>query len=288
MNLALLHHILGILAARILSTFWLFVFVLAVEQILPVERIIEGRGLLVNCVAGFFYLFGVTLSSLIVGSLLLHVQVGRISAFAVSDGGSLAKAFGLSFCVMAMRDFFYYWFHRLQHRSKWLWAEHALHHADEHMNITTSVRHHWLEGPLDAVFVSVPFLLLFRPPIITLGLVAVAVSMVATTNHMNLRFGLGRFSWLIATPQLHRIHHSRLEEHVDKNFAVFFPLWDVIFGTYYAPRKGQYPATGLTSGERMQTVREGLFSPFIAWRKLWRSRSASPAPSAAAATEVQP
>lgn len=282
----LLHHIFGGLPGQLWVTFWLLVFFFAIERLFPVEQIIDGPGIFLNCAAGFFYLFAKNLVSLVAASLLVYAPHGRISALALSDGGNLAKAFGLSVCWLATRDFFYYWFHRLQHGSKWLWAEHALHHADEHMNITTSLRHHWLEMPLEALFIDVPLVLLFRPPIITLGLVAVAVSMVATTNHMNLRFGLGRFSWLVATPQLHRIHHSKLEEHLDKNFATFFPLWDVIFGTYYAPRKGEYPATGLTSGERVQTVGQALVLPFRMWRKMWRSR---PARTASAVTsEVRP
>ncbi|PCK78907.1 sterol desaturase family protein, partial [Rhizobium sophoriradicis] len=29
------------------------------------------------------------------------------------------------------------------------------------------------------------------------------------------------------------IHHSRVREHHDKNFANYFPIWDHLFGTYY-------------------------------------------------------
>jgi sterol desaturase/sphingolipid hydroxylase (fatty acid hydroxylase superfamily) len=282
----LLHQIVGIMGGRMWAAFWLFLLVLGIEQLLPVERILDGPGLFLNCAAGFFYFFAGSLASLVASSLLLHVPLGRISAFAVTDGGDIAKALALSFGSLAVRDFFYYWFHRLQHGSKWLWAEHALHHTDEHMNITTSVRHHWLEMPLEALFVDIPLVLLFRPPIITLGIVAWALSMVATTNHMNFRFGLGRFGWLIATPQLHRIHHSAAEEHFDKNFAAFFPLWDVVFGTYYAPRKGEYPATGLASGERVRTIGQALVLPFIMWRKLWRARSAPSLPVPAEVARV--
>lgn len=263
-------HILGALAGQIWAMFWLFVLVFAIEQLLPVEKLIDGRGLLLNCTVGFFFVFIQNLALLVLASLLMHAP-GRISAFA--DGGNVAKAFGLSFYWLATRDFFYYWLHRLQHGTKWLWAEHALHHADEHVNVTTSVRHHWLETPLQVVFVDAPLLLLLRPPIITIAVIAWLLSLIQFTNHMNFRFGLGRFSWLVATPQSHRIHHSRFEEHLDRNFAAFFPLWDVIFGTYYAPRRGEYPATGLVSGERVRTVEQALFLPFLIWRKLWRSRS---------------
>lgn len=283
----MLHHILIGLAGQIWGAFWLFLLVFAVEQLLPIERLIDGRGLFLNCTVGISFVFIQNLTLLVVGSLLLHVPHRHFSILAISDGGHLAKAFGLSFGWLAIRDFLYYWLHRLQHGSKWLWAEHALHHADEHMNITTSLRHHWLETPLQFVFVEGPLLILLRPPIITMGLVAWGLSLVQFTNHMNFRFGLGRFSWLIATPQTHRIHHSRLDEHVDKNFAGFFPLWDVIFGTYYAPQKGEFPVTGLSSGERVRTIGQALFLPFIMWKELWTARSAAKAPRVIAQTATE-
>src|SRR5437763_996500 len=69
------------------------------------------------------------------------------------------------------------------------------------------------------------------------------------SNHSSMRYELERFSFLIVSTQTHRIHHSRLPEHFDKNFAAWFPIWDIIFGTYYAPKKGEFPPTGV-AGER--------------------------------------
>jgi len=31
----------------------------------------------------------------------------------------------------------------------------------------------------------------------------------------------------------------------DKNFAAFFPVIDILFGTYYRPRRDEYPRTGI-------------------------------------------
>lgn len=266
----MLIHVLRILAGEIPAVIATCVLAFIFESFLPIERMIDGRGLVLNCVVGFSFFLVKELTLLSLAFVFVQLPQGRISALAVSDGGNVAKALGLAFIWLAMRDFFYYWLHRLQHASKWLWAEHALHHADDHLNVTTSFRHHWLETPLTVVFVNVPLMLLLRPPIITLTVVASILSMTEFTNHMNLRIGLGRFNWLVATPQSHRIHHSVLEKHFDKNFAAFFPVWDVIFGTYYAPQKNEYPATGLTPAERVQTVGQALFLPFLIWRKMLR------------------
>ena len=58
---------------------------------------------------------------------------------------------------------------------------------------------------------------------------------------------------------MHCIHHSILDEHKDKNFAQFFPFIDVIFGTYFAPIKNEFPATG-TEALRSQVQYCGRFA----------------------------
>ncbi len=55
-----------------------------------------------------------------------------------------------------IHDFFYYWFHRAQHRFPFAWPLHKLHHADESVNVTTSLRHHWLEEPFRVWLILVP------------------------------------------------------------------------------------------------------------------------------------
>lgn len=270
----MLHKLLAGVEPRVVALFWIFVAGFVVERFLPAERLIDPSGLIRNCVIGFFFVLIWQVSLIGLSVALIKTRPGLISALALSDGGNPFKAFALAFAWLALRDFFYYWFHRLQHASRWLWAEHAVHHSDEHMNITTSSRHHWLEVPLTIICVNVPLLLLFRPPIFTLGIAGAMLGMTEFSNHMNFRFGLGRFSWIIATPQGHRIHHSKIEQHLDKNFAAFFPLWDVLFATYHAPNKDEYPPTGLSSGERVTTIRQALLLPFTTWRKMLFNRSA--------------
>jgi sterol desaturase/sphingolipid hydroxylase (fatty acid hydroxylase superfamily) len=40
--------------------------------------------------------------------------------------------------------------------------------------------------------------------------------------------------WLLISPVAHRIHHSPEVEHFDRNFGGITPLWDRLFGTWYA------------------------------------------------------
>ena len=82
--------------------------------------------------------------------------------------------------------------------------------------------------------------------------------------HANVRLELGPLTPIISGPQLHRIHHSALAEHRDKNFATFFPFIDILFGTYYGPGKGEHPPTGLHDGEEESFLREATVGPLIA------------------------
>jgi sterol desaturase/sphingolipid hydroxylase (fatty acid hydroxylase superfamily) len=46
--------------------------------------------------------------------------------------------------------------------------------------------------------------------------------------------------WIVATPQMHQVHHSIEREETDSNFGFNLPWWDRMFGTYRAaPRAGE-------------------------------------------------
>jgi len=121
---------------------------------------------------------------------------------------------------------------------------------------------------METVAVIVPAAILFKPPIVTIPLAYLITQGMSYFIHLNSRISLGPLTPIIAGPQTHRIHHSKLPEHIDKNFAAIFPLWDVIFGTYYHPKKGECPPCGLASGETVHSFRYALLMPFMTWVKM--------------------
>ena len=166
---------------------------------------------------------------------------------------------------IAATDFFCYWWHRLQHTSAWLWALHEVHHSEEQLNVTSAYRHHWLEAPFKTVAVVAPITYLFVPiPAIAASVFLAGLGLTCFA-HLNARIGFGPLNWMLLTPQMHRIHHSRQSRHRDRNFAFVLPLWDVLFGTYYHPTPTEYPATGLASGERVETTWQAIAWPFLRW-----------------------
>jgi sterol desaturase/sphingolipid hydroxylase (fatty acid hydroxylase superfamily) len=149
-----------------------------------------------------------------------------------------------------------------------------VHHSDEHFNTTTYMRQYWLESPLQSITVTMLVTIPFHFSDMTLYYAYLFTALWAFLTHMDVRLELGRFTCLLTGPQLHRLHHSIHEKHRDKNFAQLFPLLDILFGTYVPPEKGEFPPTGLISGERIATWRDLLLAPFRAWGQLIRKKAA--------------
>lgn len=159
-------------------------------------------------------------------------------------------------------DFFYYWFHRLQHVVPLLWRQHSLHHLDRSVNATTTLRHHWLEEPLRVFFIVVPMSLLTDLTPAGYTFAGSIAGFWAIFIHANLRLHLGPVARVVVGPQCHRVHHSLLVEHRDRNFAAFFSFWDVLFGTYYHPARGEFPPTGVVGEASPTTLLDANLLPF--------------------------
>ena len=67
--------------------------------------------------------------------------------------------------------------------------------------------------------------------------------------HANLPWDFGPLRWVVATPRFHRWHHSAEQPAISKNFAGLFPVFDLLFGTFYMPRGVEPRVFGI--GERL-------------------------------------
>jgi sterol desaturase/sphingolipid hydroxylase (fatty acid hydroxylase superfamily) len=199
-------------------------------------------------------------------SLISPAVLGMTAMVVGAFGGGLvflpAEGLGLLLGALAyvvVMDLGEYIFHRAQHAVPALWALHSLHHSDPAMNVSTAIRHFWLEQAIKSVTVYLVVSLIFVPSPIIIGIYGVA-AYYNYFSHMNLRIGFGRFVFL-NSPQNHRIHHSTQPQHQGKNFAALFPIIDVIGGTYHRPGADEYPATGLDDGDRPLSLVEAIFWP---------------------------
>jgi sterol desaturase/sphingolipid hydroxylase (fatty acid hydroxylase superfamily) len=183
------------------------------------------------------------------------------------------------FTSVFIGDFSYYWWHRLQHKNAFLWEIHKLHHSEENLNSTTIYRSHFLEPAGQAIVKGLTIGLIFdtsEVPQTTLAVVA-GILVPALWDyfiHANVRIdALNRWLPFFSVPQFHWIHHSSMPQHRDKNFAIWLPMYDMAFGSYYGPKVDEYPPTGLATGEKMESVWAAQREPFVAWNRMLKSRS---------------
>jgi sterol desaturase/sphingolipid hydroxylase (fatty acid hydroxylase superfamily) len=159
-----------------------------------------------------------------------------------------------------------YVFHRLNHRVKWLWRFHQIHHSDLELDVTTSFRFHPLEF-LFLYFFDFAAIILFGLSGLSLSLYAVVYVVVDLSQHANVRWPQWlekSLSWLICTPDFHKLHHSDRQPDTDSNYGQIFSFWDRILRT-----KRAIPALfGLQMGlkefrrDERQTLLYLLISPF--------------------------
>lgn len=166
------------------------------------------------------------------------------------------------FVASTATNFFYYWFHRAQHAFPVLWRFHKVHHSITELSAASSY-HHFTEDVFQFVFVVVPASLLIK---VDSGYVPSVVLAVLATHtfyvHSSTRISIGPLRYIFGDNRFHRVHHSTEERHVDRNFGTTTPLWDVLFGTAYFPKRGEWPKVGLADVREPRTIKEYLLMPF--------------------------
>ncbi|MGI9497843.1 MAG: sterol desaturase family protein [Mariniblastus sp.] len=137
--------------------------------------------------------------------------------------------------IMFFTDLAQYWFHRCFHRFPLLWNFHAVHHSAQAMDWMAGSRMHIIEVILLRSFTTLPMYLIgYAEPALYGYILLVYLSSVFIHSNIGIRFYW--LEYIIATPRFHHWHHGIEKEAIDKNYAVHFPVLDMIFGTYYFPK----------------------------------------------------
>jgi sterol desaturase/sphingolipid hydroxylase (fatty acid hydroxylase superfamily) len=140
---------------------------------------------------------------------------------------------------LVVLDFFDYWYHRAEHHFSWWWGLHSLHHSQQNMNLWSDNRNHLLDDFLRDIYMAVIALGIGVPPAQYVLLVA-ASRILQSLQHANVRLHFGVVGErLLVSPRYHRLHHAIGVGHESggrgtlggHNFAVLFPIWDILFRT---------------------------------------------------------
>lgn len=159
--------------------------------------------------------------------------------------------------LLLITDFLQYWMHRIFH-TKLIWKFHAIHHSSKHVDWLSAARFHPINFLVYITFINaIVFSVGFNPAVYMLLL---PFNMIYPSFvHSNLNWTLGPFRYFLASPVFHRWHHTSLEEGGNKNFAPTFPFLDILFGTYYEPKK-IWPSK---FGVEDDAIPEGVIGQFL-------------------------
>ena len=124
--------------------------------------------------------------------------------------------------------------HLVQHKVKLLWYIHIVHHTDHKVDTTTANRHHPFESVVRFIFTFIGIFISGAP--IGLVLMYQSLSVIASQfNHANIQISNKvdkLLSYLIVSPNMHKVHHHFELPYTDSNYGNIFSIWDRLFGTY--------------------------------------------------------
>ncbi len=143
-----------------------------------------------------------------------------------------------------------YAMHRWSHRPGFWWRVHRTHHEPNRMYVLNGPRLH----PVNYIWVAgahgVPTLLLGAELDVVLVLVNVTALFVVF-QHANLRLRFDGLNQVLATPDVHRLHHARDMPERGVNYSIVLLLIDRLFGTYKPPHA--VAADGIGLAEKVQS-----------------------------------
>lgn len=139
-----------------------------------------------------------------------------------------------------------YFVHFTQHKVKWMWLFHLVHHTDTNVDTTTANRHHPGESVFRFVFTTAAVVISGAPMWIVFMYQAFSVAL-SQFNHANINLPESVdkiLSLLIVTPNMHHVHHHYVQPYTDSNYGNIFSIWDRLFGTFKR-MKGQEIVYGI-------------------------------------------
>src|SRR6476646_474446 len=163
-------------------------------------------------------------------------------------------------------EFSHFIYHFLVHKVRLFWCLHSTHHAPEHMNLTVSYAHFFLEAPYaDVIRTSVCILLGVNPPLLFfITFIDGTWGMFIHAGENLLKDGrLGRLQHIILTPSHHRVHHAKNPLYMDTNFCNLLNIWDRIFKTHQYELKTEEPIYVITREIKNNSVWDVYIGEFI-------------------------
>jgi sterol desaturase/sphingolipid hydroxylase (fatty acid hydroxylase superfamily) len=164
-------------------------------------------------------------------------------------------------------EFSHFVYHFLGHKVRLFWCLHSTHHAPEHMNLSVTYTHFFLEGPYaDFIRGSICLLAGIHPALLftimfvdgTWG----AFIHVGENLFKDGTLGINKLGFIgkyILSPSDHRVHHAKNPLYIDTNYCNLLNIWDRVFGTYQPEQKDIKIDYGITRDINTNNVLDVYF-----------------------------
>jgi sterol desaturase/sphingolipid hydroxylase (fatty acid hydroxylase superfamily) len=124
--------------------------------------------------------------------------------------------------------------HLVEHKVKFLWRFHLIHHTDTWIDTTSGNRNHPGESVIRFVFTTFGVLAVGSP--MWMVFLYQTLSVVATQfTHANIVLPKNidkLMSYFLVSPDMHKVHHHYVLPYTDSNYGNIFSVWDRLFGTF--------------------------------------------------------
>ena len=140
--------------------------------------------------------------------------------------------FTIIISILAL-DFSSWLVHWVMHKVRPLWAFHLVHHTDNNVDVTTGLRHH----PGDSILRGIFFLLLIfisGAPVYAVMIYQTLLVLSTAFTHANISLPIWldkALSYILVSPNMHKVHHHWKQPYTDSNYGVVFSIWDRLFCT---------------------------------------------------------
>jgi sterol desaturase/sphingolipid hydroxylase (fatty acid hydroxylase superfamily) len=223
----------------------------------------------------------VRIGLMVLGAAMLFGIHGDAALNAFFDNGfgplAMLPLWAQALVFVIASDFLTYWTHRAFHQPD-LWKYHAIHHSSEELDWISAARFHPINIFLGTVLVDVALLLAGISPNVMLW-VGPFTTAVSAMVHANLNWTFGPFRYVLASPVFHRWHHTAPDRGGDSNFSGTFPIWDLLFGTFYMPANEMPDAYGVDDLHFPKSFGAQMMYPFRHIIEEWRARRARASPA---------
>ncbi len=211
-------------------------------------------------------LLGLLIHGGLVGVLLYGIWQLRLTTLAMDQAWQWAL-------LLVGQDFCYYWMHRADHRMRWFWLNHSVHHSPTAYNLSAAYRLGWTGKLTGSALFFGPLVWLGFPVPYVVGALALNL-LYQFWLHTELIGRLPRpIEFLFNTPAHHRVHHASNPAYLDCNYGGVLIVFDRLFGSFQAERPGEPPRYGLVEPVASANPARIVAAPWLAlWRDLRRSR----------------